>query len=27
MELNCKHNRNPNITKRICHAQLHLTIA
>jgi len=27
MELNCKHNRNPSITKLIDHAQLHVTIA
>jgi len=24
MELNCKHNRNPSITKLIDHAQLHV---
>jgi len=27
MELNCKHNRNPNIIKIIDHAQLHVKIA
>jgi len=27
MELNCKHNRNPSITKLIDHAQLHVQIA
>jgi len=27
MELNCKHNRNPSITKFIDHAQLHAKIA
>jgi len=27
MELNCKHNRNPIITKLIDHAQLHVKIA
>jgi len=27
MELNCKHNRNPSITKRIDHAQPHVKIA
>jgi len=27
MELNCKHNRKPSITKLIDHAQLHVKIA
>jgi len=27
MELNCKHNRNPSITKLIDHAQLRVKIA
>jgi len=27
IELNCKHNRNPSITKLIDHAQLHVKIA
>jgi len=27
MELNCKHNRNPSITKLIDYAQLHVKIA
>jgi len=27
MEINCKHNRNPSITKRIDHAQLHVKLA
>jgi len=27
MELNCKPNRNPNITKRMDHAQLHVKTA
>jgi len=27
MKLNCKHNRNPSITKPIDHAQLHVKIA
>jgi len=27
MELNCKHSRNPSITKRIDHTQLHVKIA
>jgi len=27
MELNCKHNRNPSITKLIGHTQLHVKMA
>ena len=27
MELNCKHHRNPSITKLLDHAQLHVKIA